>query len=94
VPAGAPGGAATLTYNALGERTSRSAGPPTTYGWNQAGRLASVDSNTYAYDATGLRVRSVTGSGTKTFAWDRSARLPLLLYDGQTSYVYAPRASR
>jgi RHS repeat-associated protein len=93
---------ATYSYDELGERTKRSptSGAATTYGYNQAGALISVErpkegkvaelKDSYAYDGSGLRT-SQTISGTTAFlAWDASEGLPLLLNDGTNSYIYGP----
>ena len=72
----------------------------TTYGYDQAGNLISVErphegetseiKDTYAYNGDGLRV-SQTISGTTTYmAWDTAEELPLLLSDGTNSYIYGP----
>lgn len=92
IPAEAPGGAATLSYNALGERTELNpeSGPTTEYSYDQAGRLVGVGSETYAYDGGGLRLAATKGEETKHFSWDRNSGLPLLLSDGSTRYVYGP----
>jgi RHS repeat-associated protein len=92
----------TYTYNEVGERTKTepSSGPATTYGYDQAGNLTSVErpegeskpeiEDTYAYNGDGLRV-SQTISGTTTYmAWDTAEELPLLLSDGTNSYIYGP----
>jgi RHS repeat-associated protein len=90
------------TYNELGERTKRTptSGPATTYGYDQAGNLTSVErpkegetaeiKDTYAYNGDGLRA-SQTISGTTTYmAWDVAEPTPLLLSDGTNSYIYGP----
>lgn len=95
-------GTTKYVFDKLGQRTEAkpSSGPVTKYGYDQAGNLTSVSrtaegevpkiEDTYAYDGNGLRA-SQTISGTKAnFAWDVSAELPLLLYDGTRYYVYGP----
>ncbi len=90
------------TYNEGGERTKTTptSGPATTYGYDQAGNLVSVErpkegevpkiEDSYAYNGNGLRV-SQTISGVSTYlAWDVSEELPLLLRDGTNSYIYGP----
>jgi RHS repeat-associated protein len=93
---------ATYTYDEVGERTKTApaSGPATTYGYNQAGDLVSVTrpkegttpafEDTYAYNGDGLRTAQ-TVSGTTTYmAWDVAEKLPLILNDGTSSYVYGP----
>lgn len=90
------------TYDELGERTKTkpTSGPATTYGYDQAGNLTSVErpkegevseiKDTYAYDGNGLRA-SQTISGTTThLAWDMTEGLPLILSDETNSYIYGP----
>lgn len=90
------------TYDNLGERTKASpeAGQATTYGYDQDGNLISVErpeegeapaiSESLAYDATGLLASKTSGLTTHYLTWDSSAKLPLLLNDGQNSYIYGP----
>ena len=70
-------------------KTKPASGPATTYGYDQAGDLTSVErpkegevseiKDTYAYNGEGLRT-SQTISGTSTFlAWDMTEGLPLIL---------------
>jgi RHS repeat-associated protein len=93
---------AKYAYDELGERTKTTptTGPATTYGYDQAGNLISVErpkegtteaiSDTYTYDGDGLRA-SQTISGTTTYlAWDHAEKLPLILNDGTNSYIYGP----
>jgi RHS repeat-associated protein len=92
----------TYTYNEEGQRTKTkpTTGPATSYGYDQAGNLLSVErpkegevaeiKDSYAYNGDGLRV-SQTISGTTTYmAWDTAEELPLLLSDGTNSYIYGP----
>jgi RHS repeat-associated protein len=92
----------TYTYNEEGQRTKTTptTGPATTYGYDQAGDLLSVErpkegevaeiKDSYAYNGDGLRV-SQTIAGTTTYmAWDTAEELPLLLSDGTNSYIYGP----
>ncbi|HWC48915.1 MAG TPA: RHS repeat-associated core domain-containing protein [Solirubrobacterales bacterium] len=72
----------------------------TTYGYDQAGNLTSIQrpeagaspaiAETLAYDATGLLASKTSGLATKYMAWDASSPLPLLLNDGENSYIYGP----
>jgi len=89
-------------YNPMGERVKAtpSVGPSTKYAYDQAGRLTSVKraaegetpaiDTSYTFDGSGLLASRTSGIGTRHFAWDPSASLPLLLNDGENSYVYGP----
>ena len=90
------------SYDELDERTKTkpSTGPATSYGYDQAGELTSVErpkegeageiKDSYEYNAQGLRT-SQTINGTTTYlAWDMAEELPLILDDGTNSYVYGP----
>jgi RHS repeat-associated protein len=89
-------------YNSSGQRTKTTptGGSATTYGYDQAGNLISIErpkegekaaiNDTYTYDGNSTRA-SQTVSGTTTYlAWDMSEPLPLLLADGISSYIYGP----
>jgi RHS repeat-associated protein len=90
------------TYDKLGERTKATpeAGPATSYGYDQAGNLISIErpeegevpaiEESLAYDGTGLLASKTSGPTTHYFTWDNSASLPLLLSDGENSYIYGP----
>ena len=92
----------TYSYDKLGERTKAtpSSGPATSYGYDQAGDLTSISrpeegevpaiNETMAYDASGLVASKTSGLTTRHLAWDASASLPLLLSDGERSYLYGP----
>ncbi len=72
----------------------------TDYGYDQAGNLTAVEreevgkvppiDQALAYDATGLLVSKTVGLTTQHLAWDASSPLPLLLDDGDYSYIYGP----
>lgn len=93
---------ATFTYDKEGERTKRtpSGGPATTYEYDQAGNLTAVErpeegeipaiAESFAYDGTGLLASRTVGLSTQHLTWDSSEGLPLLLSDGENSYVYGP----
>jgi RHS repeat-associated protein len=89
-------------YNAMGQRTKTTPtpGPATTYGYDQAGNLISVErpaegetsaiKDTYAYNGNGIRA-SQTSSGVTTYlAWDMSTPLPLVVASGLNSFIYGP----
>jgi RHS repeat-associated protein len=89
------------TYDKLGERTKATpeAGPATTYGYDQAGGLTSIErpeegevpaiSESFTYDGTGLMASKTSGPTTRYLTW-QPAELPLLLADGENSYIYGP----
>ncbi len=86
-------------YNEDGQRLkSAPSGAATTYGYDQAGNLISVErpaegknpsiTDTYAYNGNGLRA-SQTIAGTTTYmAWSTADDIPQLLSDGTNSYIY------
>jgi RHS repeat-associated protein len=92
---------ATYSYDEIGERTKTTpaSGSATTYGYNQANNVTSVErpagekaeiKDTYAYNGDGIRT-SQTISGTTTYlAWDPAEKLPLVLNDGNSNYIYGP----
>lgn len=95
-------GETTYTYNKIGQRTKAkpTGGPETTYEYDEAGVLIGVKrpaegeiaeiKDTYTYDGNNLRA-SQTISGTTTYmAWDTAEKLPLLLYDGTSNFIYGP----
>jgi RHS repeat-associated protein len=81
-----------FAYDPAGNRVSAAAdGTTTRYRYDQESRLTGIgDGVTYAYDGDGLRASRTVGGATTAFTWDRSDSLPLLLQDGDTSYVYGP----
>lgn len=93
----------TYSHDALGQRTASTplVGAATTYGFDQARRLASVRSGIavggaettrrYTYNGDGIRVSASSGGSTTQYTWDsQSDGLPLLLADGAAQYVYGP----
>jgi RHS repeat-associated protein len=94
------GTGATYTYNEVGERTKTTpgTGPATTYGYDQAGNLTSVErpkegatseiKDTYAYNGEGLRASQTVSGTTSHIAWDTAENTPLILSDGTNSYIY------
>lgn len=92
----------TYSYDKLGERTkvTPESGPATSYGYDQAGDLVSVTrpeagevpaiSEAMTYDGAGLLASKTSGLTTRHLAWDASTSLPLLLSDGENSYLYGP----
>lgn len=82
------------------EASASSGAPSTSYEYDLAGNLTSVErpkaegvaeiDEAYAYDGTGLRASQTVSGTTSHLTWDQSSRLPLLLSDGQASYIYGP----
>lgn len=74
--------------------------PATTYSYDQAGNLTAVErpksaekpaiEEHYAYDGGGLRSSQTVSGVTNPLVWDGTGALPLLLSDGQASYIYGP----
>lgn len=70
------------------------------YGYDEAGNLIEVErpegaetpvlEESYAYDGTGLRASQTTSATTSYLTWDQAGQLPLLLSDGDKSYIYGP----
>ncbi|MGH9152960.1 MAG: RHS repeat-associated core domain-containing protein [Acidimicrobiales bacterium] len=88
-----PATSTTFTYDSRGNRTTGPGGTSLTY--DQANRLVGAGTTTYGYDGGGLRMRKTTDTGggtasTVNFVWDQSGALPLLLADGDTTYIYGP----
>ncbi|WP_369964025.1 RHS repeat-associated core domain-containing protein [Leifsonia sp. EB34] len=88
-------GATTYSYDANGNRTGKapSGTAATTYGYNAAGELTNISgaaSATYTYNGDGLRASKVSGSTSLAFTWDARGKVPQLLSDGTTDYVYGP----
>lgn len=90
-----------VSFNKVGQRTkSVSGGIATTYGYDQAGNLISVQrpaegenpeiSNTFKYDGSGLRATETNGASTYPMVWDAASSLPLLLRKGNDYYIYGP----
>lgn len=91
-----------VTFDPRGNRTTQGA---TAYAYNQdnllTGTTGPAANATYAYSGDALRATATTTSipahgkattMTSAFLWDRNADagLPLLLADGQNTYVYGP----
>jgi len=93
---------ATYSYDELGERvkTSPAVGTATTYGYDQAGDLNSVErtlhaiSDSYTYDGNGLRASQTISGTTSYMGWDVSGSLPLLVNDGTNATSMAQEACR
>ncbi len=89
-------------YNEMGQRTKQTpaSGPATTYGYDQAGNLTSVErpkegetpkiEDAYAYNGDGLRISQTISETTNYLTWDATEGVPLILNDGTNSYIYGP----
>jgi RHS repeat-associated protein len=71
----------------LGDGTTTERHSPTAIGFSAGSVQQSVS---YAYDGGGLRVSTSTGEGTHRFAYSAAQGLPLILSDGQQSFLYGP----
>jgi RHS repeat-associated protein len=82
-------GGVTYTYDNNGNQTGRGAD---VFGWDIEDRLvsATVGANAVSYNYRGDDLRhSKTEAGVTTiFTWDLAAELPVVLQEGNTSYVY------
>ncbi|MBS1860996.1 MAG: RHS repeat protein, partial [Actinobacteria bacterium] len=93
---------ATFTFDKEGERTKEtpSSGPATTYKYDQAGDLATIEraeegetpaiAESFGYDGNGLLASRTVGLTTAHFVWDLSESPELLLSDDEDSYIYGP----
>jgi RHS repeat-associated protein len=92
-----------FAYSRAGNRISQvDAGttpntPITSYAYDQANRLTTFTKHStgqvsqYTYNGDGLRMSKPNlGIGTLNMTWDIAQGLPLLLYDGNSSYIYGP----
>jgi RHS repeat-associated protein len=91
-----------FSYDKLGRRTKATpgSGPATSFEYDQTGNLISVErpeegevpaiNESLAYDGSGLLASKTRGMTTNHLIWDTSEGLPLLLDDGQNSYIYGP----
>ena len=93
---------ASYSYDELGERTKSTPekGPATTYGYDQASDLTSVErpkegettkiEDSYAYNGEALRTSETISGTTSYLAWDMAEELPLILANGTYSFIYGP----
>jgi RHS repeat-associated protein len=98
----AAGLSTTYSYDGNGARTSRtvaaSTQPSASYGYNGAGALiaaqvAGQPAIAYGIDGDGLRQSRTAGTQTRQFTWDTSGAVPLVLDDGDHSYLYGPTST-
>jgi RHS repeat-associated protein len=92
----------TYTYNEDGQRTETkpSAGPTTTYGYDQAGNLTTIKrpeekaepkiEDSYTYDGNNLRASQDINGATTKLTWDTAEKTSLPLSDETNSYIYGP----
>jgi RHS repeat-associated protein len=92
----------TYTYSEDGRRTKTkpSTGPATTYGYDQAGNLTTIErpeenpepkiEDSFTYDGNNLRASQDINGTTTQLTWDTAEELPLLLSDETNSYIYGP----
>jgi RHS repeat-associated protein len=91
-----PMGDTSYTYDAQGNRTSRtpSGGSATNYTYDQANQLTSAPTVSYHYNADNLRTSKGTNYGPQNFTWDVADNTPLLLQQEivgvVTNFVYGP----
>ena len=90
------------TYNKMGERTKTTptSDPATTYGYDQAGNLTTVErpkeseipqiEDTYGYNGDGLQTSQIISGATSYLTWDTAEELPLILNDETNNYIYGP----
>jgi RHS repeat-associated protein len=96
------GGGETYTYNEDGQRTKTkpTSGPATTYGYDQAGNLTSIErpeedgeswiGDTFTYDGNNLRQTQTLGFTKTNLTWDTAEPIPIILSDENYSYIYGP----
>ncbi|HET8814414.1 MAG TPA: RHS repeat-associated core domain-containing protein [Solirubrobacterales bacterium] len=87
-------------YDKLGQRVeaSPSGSPTTSYGYNQAGNLISIErpeegespalAESFAYDGNGQLASKTSGMVTRYLTWDTSTALPSILSDEANSFIY------
>jgi RHS repeat-associated protein len=92
------------TYNEDGQRTKTkpSSGPATSYGYDQAGNLTTVErpeeatekiakiEDSFTYDGNNLRASQKINGTTTHLTWDTAEALPLILEDETNSFIYGP----
>jgi RHS repeat-associated protein len=97
------GTSASYSYDELGERTKTTptSGPATSYGYDQAGNLITVErpkegttpkiEDSYAYNGEGLRATETISGTTSNLTWQTaSVELPLILANETDSFIYGP----
>jgi RHS repeat-associated protein len=89
-------------FDPEGDRTKMepAGGPATSYEFDQSGELRSLRrpesgevaglEEEFTYSGSGLMASRVGGESTKLLTWDTTTENPLLLAEGNTSFVYGP----
>ena len=74
----------------IGDDTTRARTTPVRVaGLDEVTSSPNIDTN-YTYNGDGLRQSATTSGSTHQFAWDLTGGLPLVLTDGDASYLYGP----
>jgi RHS repeat-associated protein len=94
---------ASYAYNEVGQRTKTTptSGPATTYGYDQAGNLVTVErpkegetqkiEQSYAYNGEGLRASETLTGSTRYLTWQTAGvELPAILTNENSSIIYGP----
>jgi RHS repeat-associated protein len=94
----------TYAFSEVGQRTKTTpaSGPATTYGYDQAGDLISVErpkegetseiKDTYTYNGEGLRASETIPGTTNYLTWDTAeVELPPILSNATYSFIYGPQ---
>jgi RHS repeat-associated protein len=97
------GTSASYSYDELGERTKTTptSGPVTTYGYDQAGNLITVErpkegttpkiEDSYAYNGEGVRASETISGTTSYLTWQTAGvELPSILANEANSFIYGP----
>jgi RHS repeat-associated protein len=82
-------GGVNYTYDANGNQTGRGSD---TFSWDYENRLTSATvsgtQTTYTYNGDGLRQMRASGGNTTPYIWDVAAKVPMMLQDGTSTFVY------
>jgi RHS repeat-associated protein len=94
---------AKYAFNEDGQRTKtepKSGEPATTYGYDQAGNLTSIErpkgtiepeiNDSYTYDGNNLRQTQTISAAKANLTWNTAEELPLILNDETNNYIYGP----
>jgi YD repeat-containing protein len=82
-------GGVNYTYDNNGNQTGRGSD---TFAWDYENRLTSATisgtQTTYTYNGDGLRQTRASGGNTTSYVWDVAAKVPMMLQDGTSTFVY------
>ncbi len=81
------------SYDTDGNRTTNAplTGTAAAVTYDQADRMTAYGSTSYRYNGDNQRISRTVGTTTTPFVWDAvSSRVPLLLAEGTSYYVYGP----